>query len=49
MRNRLLGLSVMAMPLVLAGCDDDDFGSREIISIIFAVGEVIIRIIEVAD
>jgi hypothetical protein len=43
-RNRLAGLSLGIMPLMLAGCDDS-LSSSEIIDIIFAAGEVVLAIL----
>lgn len=35
----------LAFPL-LAGCDDDDFGSSEIIDIIYAAGDIVLAILQ---
>ena len=43
---RLTKLLIVAAPLILAGCDDDEVDVHGILAIIYAVGDVTLKIIE---
>lgn len=45
--SRLLRWMPLCLPLLIVGCDDDsDISSRGIVDIIFAVGDVVLAIID---
>ncbi len=43
--RRYVGVLPLCLPLLAAGCDDDDWSSGDVIDIIYVAGEVVLAIL----